>query len=650
MNQLSDLSPASQPDTDNLKATFVASCLDYRRLQPKGHRILKRNHREALKALRQNPDIIISRPDKGTGVVIMDKIEYTTKLETILADETKFQKLPSIKDDSEKIEKQLSATLKQMLNQNIIDSTLYYQLKPLGSSFCRLYGLLKIRKSGVPLRPILDMSTSPYHQTAKWLTDILEPVREKLCKHSLKDSFSFVEEVKNLDVTGKFMLSLDVTSLFTNVPVLETVNFICDYVEQNRLELGIPISYLKELLLRCTFGVNFLFNNVMYRQIDGISMGSPLGPILADIFMAKIENTNLAEQISKLHFYSRYVDDTFILCDTKVDTNELLSTFNGAHSSLKFTMEKESNGEIPFLDVLLRRRPDGSLQRRVYHKSTWSGQYLHFKSFTPLKYKRNLVRTLSFRTRKICSSDTLDDGLAFLCDTLLQNGYPNEFIKRNMKERLPKERHPYVPKKMVFITLPFKGDEPSERFSIKLTKAVQTAFPAADITFKFYSRPIVTLSLKDKLPRSSTSFVIYRFGCSSCGASYVGRTTRKLSRRIQEHKPAWYSRGEIRETRSSILAHLIDSGHTIHVEWDFTILHRVPNVGPKGLRQRLLNTAEAVAIRLRKPSLCKQQKLDHTLLLSWPDSCISSPIHNRTSEDLSIQQMCSRLRNTGLCI
>ena len=316
---------------------------------------------------------------------------------------------------------------------------------------------------------------------------------------------------------------------------------------------------------------------------------------------------------------------------------------------MKFTLEKDCDGEIPFLDVLLRKRPDGSLQLRIYHKATWSGQYLNFSSFVPLKHKRNLVRTLSSRARKICSSDTVDNELASICDALLQNGYPSEFIKKNMKEREQKERHLNVPRKMIYINLPFKGDEPSEKFSIRLRKAVQTAYPAADVKLGFRSRPIVTPRLKDKIPRSSTSFVIYLFSCFSCGASYVGRTTRKLSKRIQEHKPAWFAKGLRKTIRSSILAHLVNSDHPIDVERDFTVLHQVPNDGPKGLRQRLLNTAEAVAIRILKPNLCKQQKLDHTLLLSWPDVCVSSPpLQNQTPVGNSLQLRCSQLRNTRL--
>ncbi|VDP80739.1 unnamed protein product [Echinostoma caproni] len=93
------------------------------------------------------------------------------------------------------------------------------------------------------------------------------------------------------------MYSLNVTSLFTNVPLLETSEFLCEYIAENHLETGIPLPTLKEHLLRCTFGVQFLFNGRIYQQTNGVAMGSPLGPRLADIFMGKLESTILQPTI-----------------------------------------------------------------------------------------------------------------------------------------------------------------------------------------------------------------------------------------------------------------------------------------------------------------------------------------------------------------
>ncbi|VDQ02801.1 unnamed protein product [Trichobilharzia regenti] len=80
-------------------------------------------------------------------------------------------------------------------------------------------------------------------------------------------------------------------------------------------------------------------------------MGSPLGTILADFFLAKIENGPSREVIEKTDSYFRYVDDTFIILDVKADKNEMLKNFNDAHPSLTFTCEEEQDGRLHFLDV-----------------------------------------------------------------------------------------------------------------------------------------------------------------------------------------------------------------------------------------------------------------------------------------------------------
>ncbi|CAH8547885.1 unnamed protein product [Heterobilharzia americana] len=102
-------------------------------------------------------------------------------------------------------------------------------------------------------------------------------------RKSMFDTFQFVEGIKDFNALNK-TFSLDITSLFTSMPLTETVCCVCDYIAAHNLDVGLPTSCLKELLLRCTFNVQFSFNNQIYRQKDGIVMGSPLGPLLADFF------------------------------------------------------------------------------------------------------------------------------------------------------------------------------------------------------------------------------------------------------------------------------------------------------------------------------------------------------------------------------
>ena len=196
--------------------------------------------------------------------------------------------------------------------------------------------------------------------------------------------------------------------------------------------MPIPIEFLKPLLLICTDSINFQFEDTNYRQVDGVAMGSPLGPLLADIFMAQMEE-KLKYEITTMSYYRRYVDDTLLICDNQTQAMGLVDAFNNTHPHLRVTVEHESNGHLSFLDVNLKRRSDGTIETSVYRKPTWNGQYTHYLSFAPIQHKRSLIRTLFSRAYKICSPETLQKELTLLEDTLTMNGYPLNFIRYHGK-------------------------------------------------------------------------------------------------------------------------------------------------------------------------------------------------------------------------
>ncbi|BHF59378.1 hypothetical protein SprV_0100233500 [Sparganum proliferum] len=460
------------------------------------------------------------------------------------------------------------------------------------------------------------MRNSPYNTKAKWLAEKLKPVQRQLAPRSYRDTVQFIDDIKDLNVNGMVMFSLDASSLFTNVLVPETVDYICDFPSASQQEIGIPTKTLKELLLRGTLNAQFLFDNQLYREVTGVAMGSPLGPLLADVFMGELERFQLSDQIDQLKHYGRYVDDIFAIVTAETNIDALIDTVNQAHPSIKFTMEIGTNGSLNFLDVLLSRRPDGVVRRRVYRKKTWSGKYTNFASFVPLQQKRNLVRCLAHRVRKICSTDSIEEELGKIQDFLRENGYPDGFIAKSIAERPIKPATATAEKKTLFLIVPFDGDAASELLRRRLDQAVSRTFPAAWVQISFSTNPILRRECKDKLPPQTTSMCIYSFTCS-CGANYIGRMSRRLSKRILEHLWAWPRKGETRSISSAILAHIVDSGHRVDPNKAFQVIYKVPPSYPKLLGQRLLATAEAAAIRLRKPILCAQNKHVQAPRLQW---------------------------------
>ncbi|CAH8868003.1 unnamed protein product [Trichobilharzia szidati] len=374
---------------------------------------------------------------------------------------------------------------------------------------------------------------------------------------------------------------------------------------------------MEELLLKCTMNVHFLFNKELYKQIDGVAMGSPLGPILADIFLAKLENGPLKDVINELEFYCRYMDDTFLIMKNEKEAKNILDKFNEVHPAINFTIEKEKDSSISFLDVLMTRKEDGKIRRSVYRKPTSTGQYTHFLSFVPLKYKRNLIKCLVHRAREICSDECLDEELNNIQRLLRENGYPEKFIDKNMNLKPKQSKLPTVPKKALFLQMQFLGDNTSEIITHRLRNAVKRAFLAAQLRCIFKTTPLLRSGIKDKLPNFASSMCIYQFNCS-CGASYIGRTIRRVSRRISEHHPAWLSKGQTKSIRSAILAHLVQTEHKIDDNHAFRVIYRIPTNLNFALRVRLLNIAEAVGIHINKPNLCTQKKLVQSLSIPWP--------------------------------
>ena len=263
-----------------------------------------------------------------------------------------------------------------------ISEQVYEAIRPTGSQRPCMYGLPKIHKKDVPLRPILPMTESAQHQIAKWLTSLLQPVLQNLSSNFVSDSFTFVKEVKKFTFSPSsvFLCFFDISSLFTNVPLAETIEICADALyNDDSMAPSFPHNIFVELMQLATFSVEFSFNNNMHRQIDGVAMSSPLGPTLANIYVG-YQEAKLFNIAKRPLVYFRYVDDTFAVFNNEEDCNTFFIDLNSLHPSLRFTYEKESNHSLPFLDVLVERH-DSEFLISIYRKPIFTGQYLRWNSF-----------------------------------------------------------------------------------------------------------------------------------------------------------------------------------------------------------------------------------------------------------------------------
>lgn len=239
-----------------------------------------------IKQLSSDANIIVNKPDKGRGVVVMDKTDYVEKMNNILSDTSKFVKNNSdIFKETVRIEDKVNRFIDKLSKDKIIDADFKKTLRATGSRPGTMYGSPKVHKTGTPLRPVLSTIGTANYKLSKYLVQLLSPVVGN--EYSIKDSFHFVTDISNTVNSNYIMASFDVVSLFANIPIEESINIILDLVfENSNLYEGYDRKTFKKLLELCTRDNVFLFNNQLYTQKDSAPMGGCASPTVSDIFLS----------------------------------------------------------------------------------------------------------------------------------------------------------------------------------------------------------------------------------------------------------------------------------------------------------------------------------------------------------------------------
>ena len=252
------------------------------------------------------------------------------------------------------------------------------------------------------------------------------------------------------------MARLDVESLFTNIPLEETIKICCDSLYKNQELLSNINKNQFEKLLRAALCNNyFLFDDIVHQQVEGVAMGSPLGPSLANAFLAHYEQIwlNDCPDEFKPVYYKRYGDDIFARFRSPHHLEKFNEYLNTKHANIKFRLK---------LAVLISRN-NKSFTTTVYHKPTFSGVYSNFNSFIADEYKHGLIFTLLFRIFSIISDfSKFHEEVNYLKNVLKKNSFPSTLIDKCIKIFLNKQfsqkilEHT-VPKKELCIVLPYLG-------------------------------------------------------------------------------------------------------------------------------------------------------------------------------------------------
>ena len=408
----------------------------------------------------------------------------------------------------------------------------------------QLYGSAKTHKfddisdinvEKIKFRPIISQVGTFTHAAAQVIGNYLKPLvddNEFMIKNT-QDFATIIREQPPLDPTEEYV-SYDVESLFTNVPVLETVDYILDEIyDRNKLPQLCKRSLFKKLLLRLTCDGIFMFNDKFYKQKDGCTMGGPLSVIISNIFMTKLEKKVVLPE--KPCFYKRYVDD-IIRRRKKNQPDDLLDKLMSFHPRIKFTVE--INPE-KFLDTKLSLR-NGLCETRVYRKP--NKVPLHWNSKTPVRYKRNAIIGDLTRAKRI--SSYFQDEVDTIRLKFVTAGFPKRFVDSVIRNYLnPKQDEdddlPLIPsfffEKPPFILIELPYCSQNEKLSKYFIRKIKTFLEEeCTIVIKWITRKMRTLfSLKSKNPHPACK--IYQGVCNECGLSYIGETKRNVEVRWGEH-------------------------------------------------------------------------------------------------------------------
>lgn len=555
------------------------------------------------KFLKRHDNIIIIQADKGNKTVAMFKEEYETKMKNLLDDKQTYKTIRV--DPTPRLQKANNLIVADLHKHDLINSWEKRRLFCSAATAPRIYGLPKIHKPNIPLRPIVSSVQVACYNLSKYVGQILKHIISE--KYNVKNSRQVKEQLTNLKLDEKEVLvSFDVISLFTNIPIHTAIKNIMSKWDQIKEITNIPSSKFLKMLQFCLSDNNyFIYEDKIYNQIFGMPMGNPLSPTIADIVLDSLLDEALDELKSNnihIKYLTKYVDD--ILAIINIDHKDaILSSLNKYHPKIQFTMELEQNKQLAYLDTKLQRY-ENKLRFDWYSKSTSSGRLMNYNATQP-KYQiintaRNFISTVLNISDKVFHSKNTQK----IYEILSSNSFPRKIIQElifqtnkhleHQQKKPPKDNTDCNAEKHFYSVKYIPG--------LTDSKCINDTIKTENICFAY--KPHTTLSTifsktKTPIPKQQRSNVVYEVKCKGsneedCNLIYIGMTRRTLETRISEHQT------DIEKKREStgLSQHIMKSCHT-----------------PDFANVRILDTEKIEKKRLTIESLRIQQNIKYTMNL-----------------------------------
>ena len=424
---------------------------------------LNKHELKALMDLQQRDDIIIINADKGGAMTIIDTKDYIKEANRQLSDPNSYRKL-SYNPTSEHTNT-VNTTIDIFKNQHKIPEKIADGLKVVSPKTPTLKLPPKVHKPGHPGRPLVSSIDSPTSKISEYVDFHLQPYTDTIKSH-IKDTNHFLNELHKIppeQSKENYLVTLDIRSLYTNIPNEEGINVIKNLLQRKESKLTTVITAFLWLILTLN---NFVFNATNYLQLSGVAMGTKCAVIYANLFMSHFEETHIYPLlINKCTFYKRFIDDIFLLWTGTLDElQHFLDTLNTLHPTIKFDA-KYSKTSVEFLDTKVYKSSNGKLQTTLYTKPTDRQSYLHNKSYHPSSCKRSIAYSQALRIKRICSeAPEFEQHTKKLSAKLVQRGYDQKLVdeqidKARQTDRLDllKPKDPTPPAKNILAVTYNKG-------------------------------------------------------------------------------------------------------------------------------------------------------------------------------------------------
>ena len=537
-----------------LKGILLNALTDLNQKYPVPRRFMKAIH--SLQKL----DVVISRSDKDGKIVIMDKDFYLNKINQLLSDTNTYDKLT--KNPLQNVPTEFFRKVRS-IGKDKKSIELLEKFKVINPKLPYFYGLPKTHKDNLPFRPIISCAGAFNYNISKWLAGLLSPFLGTFSPSHIKHSEDFVHKFKaaHIPIHNIQLLSLDVDSLFTKVPVQDILQFLRDKLAPYSDHFPLALDKIIKLVELCVSNNVFSFGDSFYRQKFGCSMGSPLSPVLANLYMEYFETSILNTIKPKDMLWMRYVDDIITFWDDRWGNfNDFLSKLNALVPSIKFKVEWETNNKIPFLDVLIIRDTT-EYKFSVYRKPTFSLSYIHFFSYHDISIKIGVASNLFLRALRICSPEHLENEFKLIRKQLSSLKYPDHITEKAIQKA-----------NIIFYRPPQNTTRETPNNKIKIPhldkiKTLTQPFGNSNPFVFTYPNTLGKSLINVQQRLSSKDIGVYEIPCLDCDQSYFGFTGKTLSQRLVQHKRAV----KYGQQSSAIFNHINNYNHRINWNMSRTI-------------------------------------------------------------------------------